>query len=109
MNASERTREAPRRSRSTIVAALVVVSAALVSYQSLAAPSSSATSPRAAERLARAPHHGVRARLPPFARNGRLRGLVGQSEEAGPAGRYLSNAVSPAAANRPPALPGPPR
>src|SRR4051794_6791752 len=97
MNASERTREAPRRSRSTIVAALVVVSAALVSYQSLAAPSSSATSPRAAERLSRVPHDGL---------HGRHRGPLDETDGVVPDGATVFDNGYPGVANLDPALLG---
>src|SRR5215213_5152822 len=59
---SEPARTAARRTRSTILAALVVVSAALVGvlgYQSLAVSSSSATSPIAAEPRAHRPHDSL--------------------------------------------------
>jgi zinc D-Ala-D-Ala carboxypeptidase len=61
MSYSEPARTAARRTRSTILAALVVVSVALVGvlgYQWLAVPSSSPTSPIAAEPRAPRPHDG---------------------------------------------------
>jgi D-alanyl-D-alanine carboxypeptidase len=62
MSSSRPAREAARRARSTILAALVVASAALLGvlgYQSLAASSSSATLPIAAEPLRDRPHDSL--------------------------------------------------
>jgi zinc D-Ala-D-Ala carboxypeptidase len=100
MSYSKPARTAARRPRSTILAALVVVSAALVGvlgYQWLAVPSSSATSPIAAEPRAPRPHdrlHGDRRRA------------LGEADGVVPDGVTVFDDEVPAVANLDPALLG---
>jgi D-alanyl-D-alanine carboxypeptidase len=93
-------RTAARRARSTTLAALVVVSAALIGvlgYQSLSAPSSSATSPIAAEKLANHPHDSLPRDH---------RGAVGEADGVVPDGVTVFDDAFPAVANLDPALLG---
>src|SRR5919199_1552333 len=100
MSYSKPARAAARRTRSTILAALVVVSAALigvVGYWSLAVSSSSATSPIAAEPRAHRPHdnlHGDRHRA------------LGEADGVVPDGVTVFDDEIPAVANLDPALLG---
>ena len=97
---SKPARTAARRTRSTILAALVVVSAALIGvlgYQSLAVSSSSATSPIAAEPRAHRPHdrpHGDR------------HGALGEADGVVPDGVTVFDDEFPAVAKLDPALLG---
>jgi zinc D-Ala-D-Ala carboxypeptidase len=98
MSDREPARAAARRTRSTILAALVTVSAALVGvlgYQSLAAPSSSATSPIAAEPGAHPPHESLHGD-PPRA--------LGEADGVVPDGATVFDDEYPAVANLDPAL-----
>jgi zinc D-Ala-D-Ala carboxypeptidase len=91
---------AARRSRSAILAALVVVSAALVGvlgYQSLAVSSWSATSPIAAE---------PRAPRPPDRPHGDRHGALGEADGVVPDGVTVFDDAFPAVANLDPALLG---
>ncbi len=87
-----------RRTRSTILSALVVVSAALVGvlgYQSLAVSSSSATSPIAAEPPAHRPPDGL---------DGDHHGAPGEADGVVPDGVTVFDGEYPAVANLDPAL-----
>jgi zinc D-Ala-D-Ala carboxypeptidase len=100
MSYSEPARTAGRRTRSTILVALVVVSAALIGvlgYQSLAVSSSSATSPIAAEPHAHRPHDSLQ---------GDHRGALGEAGGAVPDGTTVFDDEIPAVANLDPALLG---
>jgi hypothetical protein len=91
---------AARRTRSTILAALVVVSAALLGvlgYQSLAVSSSSATSPIAAEPHAHRPHDSL---------HGDRHGALGEADGVVPDGVTVFDDEIPAVANLDPALLG---
>jgi zinc D-Ala-D-Ala carboxypeptidase len=93
-------RTAARRTRSTILAALVVVSVALIGvlgYQSLAVSSSSATSPIAAEPHAHRPHDSL---------HGDRHGALGEADGAVPDGTTVFDDELPAVANLDPALLG---
>jgi hypothetical protein len=98
MTYSEQARPA-HRTRSTILAALVVVSTTLIGvlgYQSLAASSSSATSPIPAER----------AHLPRHSLHGDHRGALGEADGAVPDGTTVFDDEIPGVANLDPALLG---
>lgn len=100
MSSSRPARKAARRARSTILAALAVVSAALagvLGYQSLAASSSSATSPVAAPPVAHRPHVGP---------DGDHQGALGVADGVVPAGVTVFDSEFPAVANLDPALLG---
>jgi zinc D-Ala-D-Ala carboxypeptidase len=100
MSGSNPARTPARRTRSTILAALVVVSAALIGvlgYQSLAVPSSSATSPIAAEPRAHRPHDSL---------HGDRHGALGQADGVVPEGVTVFDDEFPAVANLDPALLG---
>ena len=100
MSHSEPARTAARRTRSTILATLVVVSAALIGvlgYQSLAVSSSSATSSIAAEPRAHRPHDS------PY---GDRHGALGEADGVVPDGTTVFDDESPAVANLDPALLG---
>jgi uncharacterized protein YcbK (DUF882 family) len=91
---------AARRTRSTILATLVVVSAALIGvlgYQSLAVSSSSATSPIAAEPHAHRPHDSL---------HGDRHGALGEADGVVPDGVTVFDDEIPAVANLDPALLG---
>jgi zinc D-Ala-D-Ala carboxypeptidase len=91
---------AARRTRSAILAALVVVSAALIGvlgYQSLAVSSSSAPSPIAAE---------PRAHRPPDRLHGDRHGALGEAGGVVPDGTTVFDDEIPAVANLDPALLG---
>ena len=91
---------AARRTRSTILAALVVVSAALIGvlgYQSLAVWSSSATSPIALEPRAQHPHDSL---------HGDRHGALGEADGVVPDGVTVFDDEFPAVANLDPALLG---
>ena len=91
---------AARRTRSTILAALVVVSAALIGvlgYQSLAVWSSSATSPIALEPRAQHPHDSL---------HGDRHGALGEADGVIPDGVTVFDDEFPAVANLDPALLG---
>ena len=93
-------RTAARRTRSTILAALVAVSAALIGvlgYQLLAPSSSSATSPVAAAPLAHRPHDGL---------HGDHHGALGEADGVVPDGVTVFDDEIPAVANLDPALLG---
>src|SRR4029453_10011059 len=93
-------RTAPRRTRSPILAALVVVSAALIGvlgYQSLAVSSSSATSPIAAEPRAHRPHDRL---------HGDRHGALGEADGVVPDGVTVFDDEFPAVATLDPALLG---
>jgi D-alanyl-D-alanine carboxypeptidase len=97
MSYSEPARTAAHRTRSAILAALVVVSAALVGvlgYQSLAVSPSSATSPIAAEPR---PHDSL---------HGDRHGALGEADGVVPDGVTVSDDEFPAVANLDPALLG---
>jgi hypothetical protein len=97
MSYSKPARTAARRTRSTILAALVVVSAALLGalgYQSLAVSSSSATSPIAAEPRPHDSPHGDR------------HGVLGEADGVVPDGVTVFDDQFPAVANLDPALLG---
>jgi zinc D-Ala-D-Ala carboxypeptidase len=100
MSDSQPAPTAARRTRSAILAALAVVSAALIGvlgYQSLAVPSSSATSPIAAEPRAHRPHDSPR---------GDRHGALGEAEGVVPDGVTVFDDEIPAVANLAPALLG---
>jgi hypothetical protein len=100
MSYSKPARTAARRTRSTILAALVVGSAALLGvlgYQSLAVSSSSATSPIAAEPRAHRPHDS---------RHGDRHGAPGEADGVVPDGVTVFDDEFPAVANLDPALLG---
>ena len=100
MSYSKPARTAARRTRSTILAALVVVSAALIGvlgYQSLAVSSSSATSPIAAEPRAHRPHDSL---------HGDRHGALGEADGVVPDGVTVFDDEFPAVANLDPALLG---
>ena len=95
---SKPARTAARRTRSTILAALVVVSAALIGvlgYQSLAVSSSSATSPIAAEPRAHRPHDSL---------HGDRHGALGEADGVVPDGVTVFDDEVPAVAKLDPAL-----
>src|SRR5919107_2767327 len=98
MSYSKPARTAARRTRSTILAALVVVSAALigvVGYQSLAVSSSSATAPIAAEPRAHRPHDSL---------HGDRHGALGEADGVVPDGTTVFDGEFPAVANLDPDL-----
>src|ERR687891_1999733 len=100
MSYSKPARTAARRTRSTILAALVVVSAALIGvlgYQSLVVSSSSAASPIAAEPRAHRPHDSLR---------GDRHGALGEADGVVPDGVTVFDDEFPAVANLDPALLG---
>src|SRR5215218_349456 len=100
MSYSKPARTAARRTRSTILAALVVVSAALIGvlgYQSLAVSSSSATSPIAAEPRAHRPHDSL---------HGDRHGALGEADGVAPEGVTVFDDDIPAVANLDPDLLG---
>jgi zinc D-Ala-D-Ala carboxypeptidase len=100
MSYREPARTAARRTRSAILTALVVVSAALIGvlgYQSLVVSSSSATSPVAAEPRAHRPHDS-----PPGDRHGAL----GEADGVVPDGVTVFDDELPAVANLDPDLLG---
>jgi D-alanyl-D-alanine carboxypeptidase len=100
MTYSKPARTAARGTRSTILAALVVVSAALIGvlgYQSLAVSSSSATSPIAAAPRAHHPHDRL---------HGDRHGALGEADGAVPDGVTVFDDEFPAVANLDPALLG---
>jgi zinc D-Ala-D-Ala carboxypeptidase len=100
MSYREPARTAARRTRSTLLAAVVVVGAALIGvlgYQSLAVSPSSATSPIAAEPRAHRPHDGL---------HGDRHGALGQADGAVPDGVTVFDDEFPAVANLDPALLG---
>jgi len=98
MSHSEPARTAARRTRSAILAALAVVSAALIGvlgYQSLVVSSSSATSPIAAEPRAHRPHDSL---------HGDRHGALGEADGVVPDGVSVFDDEFPAVANLDPAL-----
>jgi zinc D-Ala-D-Ala carboxypeptidase len=100
MTDREPARTTARRTRSTILAALVVVSVALIGvlgYQSWAVSSSSATSPVAAGTLAHRPHDG---------RHGDRDRALGEADGVVPYGVSVFDDGSPAVANLDPDLLG---
>jgi zinc D-Ala-D-Ala carboxypeptidase len=100
MSNSKPARTAARRTRSASLAALVVVSAALLGvlgYQSLAVSSSSATSPIAAEPRAHRPHDRL---------HGDRHGALGEADGVVPDGVTVFDDEIPAVANLDPALLG---
>ena len=100
MSYREPARTAARRTRSATLAALVVVSAALVGvvgYRSLAVWSSSATSPIAAEPRAHRPHDRL---------HGDRHGALGEADGVVPDGVTVFDDEFPAVANLDPALLG---
>ena len=100
MSDSRPARTAARRTRSAILAALVVVSAArigVLGYQSLAVSSSSATSPIAAEPRAHRPQDGL---------HGDRHGALGEGDGVVPDGVTVFDDEFPAVANLDPALLG---
>src|SRR5919108_1794997 len=100
MSDSKPARTAARPSRSTTLAALVVVSAALLGvlgYQSLAVWSSSATSPIAAEPRPHRPHDSP---------HGDRHGALGEADGVVPDGVTVFDDEIPAVANLDPALLG---
>src|SRR4030095_9983598 len=100
MTYREPARTAARRTRSTILAALVVVSAVLIGvlgYQSLAVPPSAATSPTAAEPRAHRPHDSL---------HGDRLGALGEADGVVPDGVTVFDDEVPAVANLDPALRG---
>jgi zinc D-Ala-D-Ala carboxypeptidase len=100
MSYSKPARPAARRTRSAVLAALVVVSAALIGvlgYQSLAVSSSSATSPIAAEPRAHRPHDR---------RHGDRHGALGEADGVVPDGVMVFDDEFPAVANLDPDLLG---
>ena len=93
MSHSEPARTAARRTRSAILAALAVVSAALIGvlgYQSLVVSSSSATSPIAAEPRAHRPHDSL---------HGDRHGALGEADSAVPNGTTAFDDEIPGVAN----------
>src|SRR5215211_1297827 len=97
MSHSEPARTAARRTRSAILAALAVVSAALIGvlgYQSLVVSSSSATSPIAAEPRAHRPHDSL---------HGDRHGALGEADGVVPDGVSVFDDEFPAVANLDPA------
>jgi zinc D-Ala-D-Ala carboxypeptidase len=100
MSDSKPARTPARRTRSAILAALVVVSAALIGvlgYQSLVVSSSSATSPIAAEPRAHRPRDSPR---------GDRHGALGGADGVVPDGVTVFDDATPAVANLDPALLG---
>ena len=100
MSDSKPARTAARRTRSTILAALVVVSAALLGvlgYQSFAVSLSSATSPIAGEPPAHRPHDRL---------HGDRHGALGEADGVVPDGVTVFDDDVPAVANLDPALLG---
>src|SRR5919107_866655 len=100
MSYSKPARTAARRTRSTILAALVVVSAALIGvlgYQSLVVSPSSATSSIAAEPRAHRPHDSL---------HGDRHGPLGEADGVVPDGTTVFDDEIPAVANLDPALLG---
>ena len=100
MSYSKPARTAARRTRSTILAALVVVIAAIgaaLGYQSLAVSSSSATSPIAAEPRAHRPHDSL---------HGDRHGALGETDGVVPDGVTVFDDEIPAVAKLDPALLG---
>src|ERR671936_642391 len=100
MTSSRPARTTARRTRSTILAALVVVSAALLGvlgYQSLAVSSSSATSPITAEPRAHRPHDRLHSDR---------HGALGEADGVVPDGVTVFDDEFPAVANLDPALLG---
>jgi hypothetical protein len=100
MSYSEPARTAARRTRSAILAALVVVSAALLGvlgYQWLAVPPSSATAPTATEPRAHRPHDRL---------HGDRHGALGEADGVVPDGVTVFDDEVPAVANLDPALLG---
>jgi D-alanyl-D-alanine carboxypeptidase len=100
MSYSRPARTPARRTRSAILAALAVVSAALIGvlgYQSLAVSSSSPTSPVAAE---------PRAHRPPDSRHGDRHGALGQADGVVPDGATVFDDEGPAVTNLDPVLLG---
>jgi hypothetical protein len=100
MTYSKPARTAARRTRSTILTALVVVSAALIGvlgYQLLAVSSSSATSPIAAEPRAHRPHDSL---------HGDRYGALGEADGVVPDGVTVFDDEIPAVANLDPAFLG---
>ena len=100
MSYSKPARTAARRTRSAILAALVVVIAAIgaaLGYQSLAVSSSSATSPIAAEPRAHRPHDSL---------HGDRHGALGAADGVVPDGVTVFDDGFPAVANLDPALLG---
>src|SRR5215218_8895098 len=100
MSYSKPARTAARRTRSTILAALVVVSAALIGvlgYQSLAVSSSSATSPIAAEPRVHRPHDSL---------HGDRHGALGEADGVVPDGVTVFDDEFPAVTNLDPDLLG---
>jgi len=98
MSYGEPARTARRRSRSTVLAALVVVSAALIGvlgYQSWPVSSSSATSPVAAEPLPSRPHESLHGDPP---------GALGEADGVVPDGVTVFDDDYPAVAKLDPAL-----
>jgi D-alanyl-D-alanine carboxypeptidase len=98
MSSSKPARTAARRTRSAILAALVVVSAALIGvlgYQSLAVSPSSATSPIAAEPRAHRPHDSL---------HDDHRGALGEADGVVPDGVTVFDDEIPAVANLDPDL-----
>jgi len=98
MSHSEPARTAARRTRSAILAALAVVSAALIGvlgYQSLVVSSSSATSPIAAQPRAHRPHDSL---------HGDRHGALGEADGVVPDGVSVFDDEFPAVANLDPAL-----
>ena len=100
MSYSKPARTPARRTRSAILAALVVVSAALIGvlgYQSLVVSSSSATSPIAAEPRAHRPHDSL---------HGDRHGALGEADGVVPDGVTVFDDAIPAVANLDPDLLG---
>ena len=100
MSYSKPARTAARRTRSTILAALVVVSAALIGvlgYQSLAVSPSSVTSPIVAEPRPHRPHDRL---------HGDRHGALGEADGVVPDGVTVFDDEFPAVANLDPALLG---
>jgi zinc D-Ala-D-Ala carboxypeptidase len=100
MTSSKPARTAARRTRSTVLAALAVVSAALIGvlgYQSLSVPPSSATSPIAAEPRPHRPHDSL---------HGDRHGALGEADGVVPDGVTVFDDEFPAVANLDPDLLG---
>ena len=100
MSYSKPARTAARRTRSTILAALVVVSAALIGvlgYQSLAVSSLSPTPPIATEPRAHRPHDSL---------HGDRHGALGEADGVVPDGVTVFDDEFPAVANLDPDLLG---